>query len=304
MQNHYKEMRFLIALLCIAAVCALEEDDTPLITKEFTESVRKMVSWEVVDYEDNIFKDWTVAESKSMLLPRLNKRHIIVDTDVDASLPENFDPRTGKWAKCIHPILNQGKCGSCWAHGSSEVVSDRFCIAGKDVILSPQDLTSCDRYDNGCKGGGITEPFQWIIRVGIVTATCFPYVSGNGQVPACITACKNGESFTKYKCKPGSIVEANSVSEEQKELYENGPVDTGFNVYADFKLYKSGIYEHKSGQYLGGHAVKVIGWGVQDGVRYWICSNSWGTNWGENGFFRIKFGNCDIDGGAACTPLI
>lgn len=170
--------------------------------------------------------------------------------------------------------------------------------------MSPQDLTSCDRYDNGCNGGGIVEPFKWMQNTGIVTDSCFPYVSGNGQVPSCIKSCVNGEQFIKYKCKPGSIKEYESVAQEMEELYEHGPVDTGFNVYEDFKYYKSGIYEHKTGNYLGGHAVKVIGFGVENGVKFWICANSWGTAWGEDGFFRIKFGNCDIDGGAACTPLI
>lgn len=46
---------------------------------------------------------------------------------------------------------------------------------------------------------------------------------------------------------------------------------------------------------MGGHAVKMIGWGVEGGVKYWICSNSWGTGWGENGFFKIKMGECGID---------
>jgi len=70
----------------------------------------------------------------------------------------------------------------------------------------------------------------------------------------------------------------------------NGPVETGFTVYADFMNYKSGIYKYVSGRQEGGHAVKIIGWGVEGGVKYWICANSWNTNWGENGFFRIEEG--------------
>ena len=298
-------MKSFLFILLIAVVFGLRSPDEPLITKEFTEYLKQTVTWEVVDYEDNLFKDWTVGEAQNFLLPYVDKLHIMAtEDDINLGVPDNFDPRKEKWPQCIHAIRNQGHCGSCWAHGSSEALSDRFCIAGKDVVLSPQDLTSCDRYDHGCNGGGIIEPFRWMMGTGIVTDACFPYVSGDGHVPPCITKCQNNDPLVKYKCKSGSIVEVESISAEQKELYDHGPLDTGFNVYEDFKYYKSGIYEHKSGGYLGGHAVKVLGWGLENGVHYWICANSWGEAWGEAGFFRIKWGQCDIDGGASCTPLI
>ena len=78
----------------------------------------------------------------------------------------------------------------------------------------------------------------------------------------------------------------------------NGPVETHLDVFEDFMLYQSGIYEHAEGELLGGHAVKMIGWGVENGTQYWICANSWSEKWGENGFFRIKQKNSGIDGGA------
>ena len=59
--------------------------------------------------------------------------------------------------------------------------------------------------------------------------------------------------------------------------------------------YSGGIYEHKKGYLLGGHEVNIVGWGVENGVHYWIVQNTWGEKWGENGFFRIKFGQCGID---------
>jgi len=66
-----------------------------------------------------------------------------------------------------------------------------------------------------------------------------------------------------------------------------GPVETFFTVYADFFSYKSGIYHHVSGDVKGAHAVKIVGWGVYGGVKYWIIANSWGEKWGMNGFFYI-----------------
>lgn len=75
-----------------------------------------------------------------------------------------------------------------------------------------------------------------------------------------------------------------------QEIYTNGPITAGFLVFSDFLTYKEGIYKYTTGRILGGHAVKIIGWGIENGVKYWICVNSWGPNWGENGLFRIVRG--------------
>lgn len=74
-------------------------------------------------------------------------------------------------------------------------------------------------------------------------------------------------------------------------------------IYTDFFNYKSGIYSHTTGTYAGGHAIKIVGWGVENGTEYWLCANSWGPNWGENGFFRISMGSLSVDTAAyACIP--
>lgn len=59
------------------------------------------------------------------------------------------------------------------------------------------------------------------------------------------------------------------VAKIQTEIMTNGPVEAAFSVYEDFLTYKSGVYSYKSGQLLGGHAIKIIGWGVDSGVNYW-----------------------------------
>lgn len=64
-------------------------------------------------------------------------------------------------------------------------------------------------------------------------------------------------------------------------------METGFEIFEDFFSYSDGIYHHVSGESVGGHAVKILGWGSENGIDFWICANSWGENWGENGFFRI-----------------
>jgi len=75
-------------------------------------------------------------------------------------------------------------------------------------------------------------------------------------------------------------------------VYTNGPIQTGFTVYQDFMSYQSGVYRHTSGSQLGGHAVKIVGWGSD----YWIVANSWGTGWGLNGFFWFGMNQCGFEG--------
>jgi len=241
----------------------------------------------------------------------------IFDTDSDfpeptysasnLALPLNFDSRS-QWGSCIHPIRDQASCGSCWAFGSSEALSDRFCIAsgGKtNVVLSAEDLVACDTSDLACDGGYLNKAWNYLATTGIVSETCFPYTSDKGAVPNCPRSCTGSGTWTKYKCDSNSVVTARTITGIQNEIYANGPMETSFNVYSDFMNYKSGIYQHTSGYLEGGHAIKVLGWGVEGGLEYWLCANSWGTSWGEAGFFRIAYGECGIDSAVyGCTPSV
>ena len=79
----------------------------------------------------------------------------------------------------------------------------------------------------------------------------------------------------------------------------NGPIQVAFMVYKSFMSYKSGVYAKKWNEFIpeGGHAVKIIGWGTEDGSDYWLVANSWGPTWGLDGFFKIKRGvnECSIE---------
>jgi len=81
------------------------------------------------------------------------------------------------------------------------------------------------------------------------------------------------------------------------EIMTNGPVEAAFDVYEDFITYRSGIYQYTTGGLLGGHAVKILGWGVDGGVKYWTVANSWNADWGDKGYFRILRGvdECGIE---------
>lgn len=88
-----------------------------------------------------------------------------------------------------------------------------------------------------------------------------------------------------------------SVEDTKRNIMQFGSITTSYTVYSDFLTYKSGVYRHLEGNSMGGHAVKTIGWGIEDGVEYWICVNSWNETWGDGGLFKIAFGECYINNG-------
>jgi len=212
--------------------------------------------------------------------------------------PAEFDART-QWSGLIHPIRNQKHCGSCWAFSAAEVLSDRVAIATKKASpsLSPEDMVSCDKSDMGCRGGWLSKAWSYLENTGIVTDKCFPYNAGDGTASACPTKCADGGPLKKQKAS--SVFAIHGFANMQKELATNGPIQVAFLVYRSFFSYKSGVYAKKSYEYFpeGGHAVKAVGWGTENGNDYWLIANSWGATWGLDGLFKIKRGanECGIE---------
>eukprot|EP01106_Pelomyxa_sp_JSP_P003880 TRINITY_DN158_c0_g1_i18.p1 TRINITY_DN158_c0_g1~~TRINITY_DN158_c0_g1_i18.p1 ORF type:complete len:226 (+),score=61.89 TRINITY_DN158_c0_g1_i18:332-1009(+) len=215
----------------------------------------------------------------------------------------------------MNQIRDQSDCGSCWAFGAVEAMSDRQCIArGKDLRMSAEDMNSCHSACGDCNGGYPACAWNVFVATGIVTEDCYPYSlpgcdhhianstnpcpSVGYPTPPCKSSCTvSGQTWTKYF--GASAATASGEAAMMNEIEANGPVETAFSVYEDFLTYTSGIYKHVSGKYDGGHAVKIIGWGVEatTNTKYWIVANSWNTNWGEKGFFRIVKGTneCGIE---------
>jgi cathepsin B len=203
----------------------------------------------------------------------------------------------------VHGIRDQGACGACWAFGAAEVLSDRFCIASNgsiNVTLSPQDLISCDigKYNMGCAGGVPEYAWRYLETTGISTDDCIPYIENAADT--CPLHCKKASHapYKKYKVLPGSTILINgAASAAQQYIAEAGPVQAVFEVFQDFFAYESGIYRHVNGSLLGKHSVKIVGFGVENGTAYWTAANSWGDEWGMEGYFRIARGSsgCGIE---------
>lgn len=240
-------------------------------------------------------------------------------------LPESYDLREA-YPQCetLREIRDQSRCGACWAFGAAETMSDRICIHSNGELqtrVSAAYLTSCcTSCGDGCFGGYPSSCFSFWKNNGIPsgglyddTTTCYPYFfppcddhmhkcEDYQDTPECKKTCQDGypKTLNEDKTYGASSYSVRGEKNIMKEIYENGSVEGTFTVYEDFGDYSSGIYQHVTGSYLGGHAIKIIGWGVENGTKYWLCANSWNERWGENGYFRILRGEneCGIDSSA------
>jgi len=249
-----------------------------------------------------------------------------IRTAVSSNLPTSYDARV-VYPNCpsVHTILDQGRCGSCWCFGAIESISDRFCIASKanfTATLSAQALTTCDNSDDGCEGGEPSSAMEYIHSAGIPTWGCQPYTIPTCppalqpcrpntfvNTPSCNMTCLANYTTT-WKKDLHFVQPPYSISSEQTaimtEIMTKGPVEATFLVYADFLTYKTGVYQHKTGGLLGGHAVKMIGWGVDNSTNtpYWLIANSWTSSWGGlNGYFWMLRGQneCGIEQGIVAS---
>jgi cathepsin B len=293
-----------LAAVALAGGSLKAPEQSVLLTEEQVAEINGKAQTWTADY--NLVKGMTKENARAKLgtylrpskYPEANWGALIENFQA----PTSFDARV-QWPDCVNYIRDQQHCGSCWAFGATEALSDRFCIKGKKVLLSPQYLVSCDDFNDGCEGGYLDFAWNFLEIDGIPSDECVSYKSGDGNSGECPDNCDDGSEIKLYRAvNTNSFTDPSSI---QLEVMTNGPIEVAFTVYEDFMSYAGGVYKHTYGSVLGGHAVKLVGWGQENGVDYWICANSWNTKWGENGYFRIAWGQVGIeDEGIAGVPDI
>ncbi|MCJ7620510.1 MAG: hypothetical protein MUP64_09870 [Anaerolineae bacterium] len=204
--------------------------------------------------------------------------------------PSRVDWRSQGGQDWTTPVRSQGACGTCVAFATAGAVESRLEIALNNPDLNP-DLSEAHLYFCGsgstCRNGWYPSAAMDFSRdTGVADEACYPY-SGQDQV---CSVCPDWESRVT---KISSWVGLTDMSEMKQQLADNGPFEATMAVYVDFYYYKSGVYEYSSGRLVGFHAVTVVGYDDEEG--YWIAKNSWGTTWGDAGWFKIAYGQCGID---------
>jgi len=270
---------------------------TPVIDDKKIEEHNQNFPWS--QGPNKFYEGATLADAKKIINTSFASHSNLVRCTVDDSVtpPEHFDTRK-EWPDCTLPVGNQQKtCGSSYAFASAQTAAERLCINSKEKKLtqfSYQELISCDVQNQGCKGGYVNNAMDYMRTKGLVDEQCFPY-QGDSETVKCDKICANPqrERIDGYCILFGE-------EDIKREIIKNGPVVATTQVYVDFLTYKSGVY-HKGDEvarFSGFTAIKIVGWGVESGSenepnkgnKYWVIQNSWGDDWGNQGYAKVSMG--------------
>ena len=218
------------------------------------------------------------------------------------NLPEGTDWRLVK-SGYITPVSDQGNCGSGVSFATVSLLESMALIEkGWQLELSAADCHFNAAHGVNCTGWWPNKALEEMKTRGVCSETAFPYYSAFPENNPFATSKDGGyckvslpadTSSNRCRVSISNWTSLASVAERKKYLAQQGPMLACFDVYDDFFSYGSGVYVPRTDKKLGMHCVLVIGYSEKE--QCWICKNSWGSDWGEGGFFKIKYGACGID---------
>nr|BAN20095.1 cathepsin L [Riptortus pedestris] len=209
-------------------------------------------------------------------------------------------PGTVDWRKvgAVTPIKNQGQCGSCWAFSATGALeAQTFRKTNQLISLSEQNLLDCSSFNefgnSGCKGGLMDNAYRYILENGGVdTDESYPYEEEYND-------CRF--SNETIGATMASYVPLTSDDEDELAIAvaNVGPISAGIDAsHLGFRYYSSGVYyQEDCNKNRLNHAILIVGYGTEDGLDYWLVKNSWGPNWGDEGYVKMarnRNNNCGI----------
>ncbi|CAG9537696.1 unnamed protein product [Cercopithifilaria johnstoni] len=240
------------------------------------------------------FSDMTPEEFQKKMLPSVwwdsvKSKHTELDFNLNNfnlsfnNLPTKFDWRT---KGVVTPVKNQGSCGSCWAFSVTGNIEGLWAIkTGELISLSEQELIDCDIIDNGCNGGLPINAFREIKRMGgLEPEDKYPY---KGKNETCHLVRRN----IAVSIDDGVEIPRNETV-MKAWIAQRGPISVGIDAEL-LAYYKGGILHPTRSRCPPSrinHGVLITGYDVENGRPYWIIKNSWGEQWGEDGYFRLMRG--------------
>jgi C1A family cysteine protease len=237
--------------------------------------------------------DGSLEEQESAAKSKLQAFLAMPPTAVTA-YPNSYDLRNVGGSNFVTPVKNQGGCGSCVSFGTIAAVEGTMRKQrnnpGLAVDYSEAHLFYCHARSEGrtCANGWWPDKALDKFRdIGVADDACYPYTAGD-QI--CSNICSDWQSRAT---KITGWRRLTTPTEMKEWISTRGPLEACFTVYDDFYAYTGGIYRHLTGAAVGGHCVCCVGY--NDTEKYWIMKNSWGTGFGESGYFRIAYGECGID---------
>ncbi|KAJ8750936.1 hypothetical protein K2173_016117 [Erythroxylum novogranatense] len=253
----------------------------------------------------NEFADWTWQEFQKHRLGAA--QNCSATAKGNHELTNEILPESKDWRKqgIVSPVKNQGHCGSCWTFSTTGALEAAYHQAfGKGISLSEQQLVDCaGAFNNfGCNGGLPSQAFEYIkYNGGLDTEETYPYTGKNG-------VCKFSSANVGAQVIDSVNITLGAEHELKHAVAFVRPVSVAFEVVSGFRFYKKGVYTSDtcgSTSMDVNHAVLAVGFGVEDGVEYWLIKNSWGADWGDHGYFKMELGK-NMCGVATCAsyPIV
>jgi C1A family cysteine protease len=249
------------------------------------------------------FSDLSVEEFKTLLgyVPSTSSYDVGVLAPNNVEAPQTFDWRT---QNMVTPVKDQGQCGSCWAFSVTENIESVYCKANQlDCTtfppLSPQEIVDCDTTDAGCDGGDPPTAYAFVIQEGgMEDASDYPYTAQDGN-------CAFQQSLVKVKISSWKYATQNSdETTMMNNLVSWGPLSICVDA-EPWQDYTGGVLMASDCSNQLDHCVQLVGYDMTQSTPFWIVRNSWGTDWGENGYIRLQYGQdtCGCADEATCAAV-